>query len=170
MQESHNPYAAPVAQVQLPPAPQGEAAKADRGVRLGAYLIDSILYSLCFGPGYVQLALMGDDVPVHYGMLGTAISFAGLIAGLALFAYNLSLLHAHGQTVAKRWLGIRIVRTDGTRAGLARLFWLRSFLPAFIGVVPCVGGIFSLVDALMIFGDDKRCLHDQMADTIVVVA
>lgn len=170
MHESHNPYAAPAALVASPPELPGEIAKADRGVRLGAYLVDSILYSLCFGPGYFQLILVGEDVPVHYGPLGTTISIAGLVVGLALFACNLWLLNEYGQTVAKRWLGIRIVRTDGTRAGLARLFWLRSFVPSIIGVIPCLGGIFSLVDALMIFSDDKRCLHDRMADTIVVVA
>ena len=33
-----------------------------------------------------------------------------------------------------------------------------------------LGGLVSLVDSLMIFGSDRRCLHDQIADTIVVNA
>ena len=37
-------------------------------------------------------------------------------------------------------------------------------------MVPFVGGLVSLVDALLIFRDDRRCLHDEIADTIVVTA
>jgi hypothetical protein len=31
-------------------------------------------------------------------------------------------------------------------------------------------GLVGLVDALMIFGDEQRCLHDYLADSIVVEA
>jgi len=169
MQGQDNPYAAPVATVAQAPEPR-VFELASRGGRLGAYLIDAVLYALCWGPGYFQFALSVDESPVDFGLLGTGISVLGAVAGLALFGYNLWLLHTYGQTVAKRWLRIRIVRTDGSRAALGRLFWLRSFLPAVAGAIPCLGTIFGLVDMLMIFGDDKRCLHDQMADTIVVRA
>jgi uncharacterized RDD family membrane protein YckC len=169
MQSSDNPYAAPSAIV-AQAAELREAEKASRGSRLGAYFIDSILYLLCWGPGYFQLAMAGEELPIEYGPLGTSISILGLVAGLALFGYNLWLLHTHGQTVAKRLLGIRIVRSDGSRASLGRLFWMRSFLPAVLSAIPCLGTIFNLVDTRMIFGEDKRCLHDKMADTIVVRA
>lgn len=167
--EVSNPYAAPRAPV-ASPVNTAELVRADRGTRLGAYLLDGILYAACFTPGYVQLSLAGADSPVAYGALGTGISVLAALAGLALFACNLWLLHAHGQTVAKRWLDIRIVRGDGSRAGLGRLFWLRMFVPGLIGAIPCLGTLFTLADALAIFGDDKRCLHDMMADTLVVVA
>ena len=169
MQGYENPYAAPSATVAQAAEPR-YAEKASRGSRLGAYFIDTILYTLCWGPGYFQIALSVDKYPVEYGPLGTSISILGLVAGLALFGYNLWLLHTHGQTVAKRLLRIRIVRTDGSRASLGRLFWMRSFLPAILSAIPCLGTLFSLVDSLMIFGEDKCCLHDKMADTIVVRA
>lgn len=170
MEEVRNPYAAPEAPVGQPMDARELVVKADRGVRLGAYLIDAILYAACFTPGYIQLALLGDDNPVHYGPLGTGISIVLALGGVALFIYNLWLLHDSGQTVAKRWLNIRIVRGDGSRAGLGRLFWLRMFVPGLLGAIPCLGAIFSLADAVAIFGDDKRCLHDMIADTIVVIA
>ena len=169
MQGYDNPYAAPSAIVAQAAEP-GYVEKASRGRRLGAYFIDTLLYTLCWGPGYFQLAMASEEVPFEYGPIGTAISILGLVAGLALFGYNLWLLHDHGQTVAKRLLRIRIVRTDGGRASLGRLFWMRSVLPAFLSAIPCLGTIFSLVDSLMIFGEDRRCLHDKMADTIVVRA
>lgn len=167
--EVSNPYAAPQAPV-ASPGGSAELVRAGRGLRLGAYLIDGILYAACFMPGYVQLSLAGAENPIVYGALGTGVSVAAALAGAALFACNLWLLHAHGQTVAKRWLDIRIVRGDGSRAGLGRLFWLRMFVPWLIGAIPCLGTLFTLADALAIFGDDRRCLHDMMADTIVVVA
>jgi uncharacterized RDD family membrane protein YckC len=67
-------------------------------------------------------------------------------------------------------LGIKIVRNDGSRAGLGRIFWLRMFVPGLVGAIPLVGGLFGLIDPLFIFGEEKRCLHDLIADTIVVTA
>jgi uncharacterized RDD family membrane protein YckC len=37
-----------------------------------------------------------------------------------------------------------------------------------LGAIPYVGWLVSLVDPLLIFGKDRRCLHDLIADTIVV--
>lgn len=167
MQDTRNPYAAPGAHVEQYVEID---AKADRGTRLGATIVDTILYGLCWGPGYFQLMLATEAEPVTYGAVGTAISILAALAGVALFVYNLWLLHAHGQTVAKKMLNIRIVRTGGQRASLARLFWLRIFVPSLIGAIPLIGPFFSLCNALAIFGSQKRCLHDLIADTIVVVA
>jgi hypothetical protein len=40
----------------------------------------------------------------------------------------------------------------------------------FAGTLLFFGSILPLVDALMIFGDQRRCLHDHLAGTKVVVA
>lgn len=37
-----------------------------------------------------------------------------------------------------------------------------------IGYVPFVGRYFSVIDALFIYGENKRCLHDYIAGTMVV--
>ena len=79
-------------------------------------------------------------------------------------------LRQHGQSVGKRLLGIKIVRTDGARAGLGRIFSLRILVPNVIYMVPILGALFALVDALFIFRDDRRCIHDLMADTQVIAA
>jgi len=63
-------------------------------------------------------------------------------------------------------LGIKVVRSDGTSIPLGRIFWLRNFLNALISIVPFYG----LIDALFIFGESRQCLHDKLADTIVVRA
>jgi len=37
-------------------------------------------------------------------------------------------------------------------------------------LVPGIGQIYSIVDALLIFRQSRKCLHDNIADTIVVKA
>lgn len=163
-----NPYAAPAAR--LPAARHADCAKASRAARLGAVLLDGVIV----GGAAILIAIL---VPTLGGAAGGGPSAAGtvLLALFGLFAIGylaaqLILLYRHGQTVGKRLVGIKIVRTDGSRAGLRRIVLLRSLVPGLIGVIPLLGPLFSLADPLFIFGDEKRCLHDHLADTIVVDA
>ena len=75
---------------------------------------------------------------------------------------------ADGQTLGKKAVGIRVLRSDTSHCELWRIVLLR-FLPlALLGAIPKIGVGISLIDALMIFGSERRCLHDLIADTIVV--
>jgi uncharacterized RDD family membrane protein YckC len=81
------------------------------------------------------------------------------------------LLTLHGQTIGKKIAGTRIVSyRDGSNLGFVGNVLLRSFVPSLIGSIPYIGGCFSLVDVLCIFGEERRCLHDQIAGTAVVEA
>ena len=60
--------------------------------------------------------------------------------------------------------------SDGSKASLARIFWLRNVVNGLPSFIPIVSLIYWLVDTLMIFGESRRCLHDRIADTIVVKA
>jgi uncharacterized RDD family membrane protein YckC len=91
-----------------------------------------------------------------------------LIVGL--FIYTAVLVHRNGQTIAKKLLNIKVVRTDGSKAGLGRIFWLRNVVIVVLSVIPVLGVLVSLVDPLFIFRDNRRCLHDLIADTKVVRA
>ncbi|RUL76824.1 RDD family protein [Dyella choica] len=170
----NNPYAAPGAVVEDVPAFAGddlEARKAGRGRRLGALLLDDLMFALCLLPvaipaytNYLARARGGiASAPTAnvYAMVGVALL-------ICLATYDLVLLHRSGQTIGKRLLGIKIVRTDGDRASLARIFFLRALPIGLLAAVPFVGRLASLIDALMIFGQEKRCLHDRIADTIVI--
>jgi uncharacterized RDD family membrane protein YckC len=95
---------------------------------------------------------------------------AGLV-GLAMFmVVNGWLLMDRGQTVGKAMLGVRIVRRDGSKASALRVLGLRYGLSSALNMVPMVGGLYALVDCLLIFRQSRRCLHDEIADTIVVRA
>ncbi|TAJ02883.1 MAG: RDD family protein [Planctomycetota bacterium] len=173
-----DPYAAPKAAVWTAEVSASqEPEKAGRLIRLVAVFLDGVFGTLAAAPFLVTVLMVlaqasGD--PSAADMFAVPTVWVGLavsgVLWLGLFVLTLVLLAKYGQSPAKRLLKIRIVRNDGSRAGLGRIFWLRMIVPAVIGAIPIVGPIFSLVDALMIFGDARRCLHDLIADTKVVVA
>ena len=164
-----NPYAAPAARVQ--DVASGDAmAKASRGARLAAVLLDAVpIIAVAIAAAILLPALGrgGNGAMPPWGMAAFAVMGG---AFLAYGIYQLVMLHRHGQTFGKKLMGIRIVRKDGSRAGLGRIFWLRYFVPGLIGNIPLLGALFALADPLFIFGEEKRCLHDLFADTIVVDA
>ena len=75
-------------------------------------------------------------------------------------------MKANGQSIGKKLLGIKVVRTDGSPASLGRLIWLRNVVNGLIGIIP----LYGIIDALFIFGESRQCLHDKIADTIVIKA
>lgn len=164
---SFNPYAAPQANI-ITSAMMPKFELASRGSRLGAAFLDGLVGMLVAGlPMVCGIAMMdnkGDD------SLSTGSVICFILAGLGLLGliiYNTYLLSIQGQTIAKKWLGIRIVTNpDGQNPGFVKAFLLRSFVNAIIAnVVP----LYSIIDACFIFREDQRCLHDLIADTTVIV-
>jgi uncharacterized RDD family membrane protein YckC len=162
-----NPYAAPQSQV-LSNMPGLQPAS--RGTRLGAFLLDVLTGIIGIGiPIGIAIFFMvqmensgSQDVPA-----GAIAGF--VLAGLAflgLTVWNIVLLSTRGQTLGKKWLGIRIVTfPDGQKPGFVKGFLLRSFVNGLIGqFVPFYG----LVDVCFIFREDNRCVHDLLADTTVI--
>jgi uncharacterized RDD family membrane protein YckC len=156
------------------PAPPLELAS--RWARLGAKCVDGLVFGATVTVIGIGAAViipqmvhrrLDHQVTVALGVLGGLGAFLAL---LALVVWNCVWLKRYGQTVGKRALRIRIVRSNGEPATLGRIFLLR-FLPAtLLGTIPVLGHIFTLVNLLLIFRDSHQCLHDQFADTIVVKA
>jgi len=104
-------------------------------------------------------------------MAGAGVPFyVGLAIELVLIAITTWFVYRNGQTIGKKLVGIKVARPDGSRASLARIFWLRYLITTVIAVVPYVGKLYTLVDCCMIFGERRRCCHDYIADTIVIRA
>lgn len=165
-----NPYAPPSAAVHDVADRSGALVPADRGTRLGAQLLDSLIaFVMVYVPFLIGVAIMGpSDFATSEELTGAAIgafacAFLGLIAWTYLTALSVS---RNGQSIAKRMLGIKVVRSDGSRASLARIFWLRNVVNVLISIIP----LYGLVDALFIFSESRQCIHDRIADTIVVNA
>ncbi len=162
-----NRFAPPLAHVEDVDHPGILAA---RGTRLGAALIDVVLAVLAFG----VLALM-TPINIFKPSLGSSgiwlMMVQNLVIGFVLFlVIHGYLLATRGQTVGKKLLKIRIVRSDGSQASFARLVGLRYLTTSILASIPFVGGIYGLVDSVLIFRESRRCLHDNIADTIVVTA
>lgn len=174
-----NPYAPPGGGWPYAPPPGNpEEYLASRGTRLGAYLVDTLLSLVSALPGVVLMFVLGSsgdtegkeasEIFFASSVLpGTLVALAGV---LALQIYQWVLISTSGQSLAKRWLRIRIVQLDGNLPGFGRGVGLRLWVMGLITNIPWIGGIVALVDALMIFGQDRRCLHDLIAGTRVVVA
>lgn len=135
---------------------------AGRGARLGAVLLDALLLNSAFW--YLVDQLQG----------GTGLTepraFVPAAIVLVVAGVQVRLLYERGQTLGKLALGIRIVRRNGAPAGLPRILLLREAFAGLAPHVPVIGTLVTLVDSLMIFRADHRCLHDHVADTIVVRA
>jgi uncharacterized RDD family membrane protein YckC len=160
-----NPYAAPRADG---PAPWVPTHLAGRGTRLGAAIIDTIAalavnvpigFALGFYDGFPNMELSVADT-----LLSAAIGFGVFVAIQLYFLQS-------GQTLGKRLLSIRMVDHEtGRAAPVSRLVLLRYLPITLVANIPFVGGLLALVDVLFIFSSERRCLHDLIARTKVVVA
>ncbi len=166
-----DPYAPPSAQVAAPMYEQGQQAPlADRGSRFVAQLLNGLV---CIPAGILVGVAVGFSEQNTGGGMNVVAAICiviGIIYMIALLVINLRLLGREGQSLGKKWAKIRIVRTDGSKASLGRLIGLRYIVNGLIGAVPGIGGIYGLVNILFIFRDDRRCIHDLIADTKVVTA
>lgn len=146
----------------------GELELASRWNRLFAAIIDTIIM-LC-----VTIPLMfftGGFDGISTGQQPGFIYTLGmsLISWIVFALINGKFLLANGQTIGKKAMEIRIVDLEGNVPVLNTLLarYAVYFVP---GLIPFAGGLFSLVNILFIFGEEKRCLHDQVAKTKVVKA
>lgn len=174
--DTNNPYAPPAAPVR-DIAPEGSSLElAGRGARLGATLLDGLVLALlCYVPVVVAIdwreLLRNPENPDMVAVFMNGKVLLAALPGLVIFAaITIWLVLKNGQTIGKKLVGIKVVRTDGSRAGLGRLFWLRNVVINAIGFIRIVGGLVALIDILLIFRQSRKCLHDQIADTIVIKA
>jgi uncharacterized RDD family membrane protein YckC len=180
--DARSRFAPPRAEVEDPPQDAGAMIAAPRGSRFLAILIDglvpAVLVLLILAavaiPAYESYRQVNTPgiAPPAAGMRhpSTAWAWLGGAVMLGYFGWSASLVVRYGQTFGKRMMGIRVVRTDGSRVPFSRFVFLR-WLPLFVlGFVPLVNFVSSLLDPLLIFRDSRQCLHDSIADTKVVTA
>ena len=164
-----NPYAPPSATVYDVTDRNSPLVPAGRGTRLGAQILDGVIVGvMVYVPMLIGAALSGstDFETLRFGALPLAaflVGTAGFIVWLYVTIVNVS---RNGQTIAKKLLNIKVVRADGSRASLGRIFWLRNVLNTLISIIP----LYGIIDPLFIFSESRQCLHDKIADTIVVNA
>jgi len=168
-----NPFSAPTASLEPPvvAAPVGELDLAPASTRFLAVLLDGLLFVpvalIAAFTGYSWRKTATADVGLPSGV--PVIVLVGLYC-VALLAYQIYLLTTTGQTLGKRWMKIKIVKVDGSPAGFVHAVLLRSVVNGLPRLIPGLGNIYSVVDAVFIFRKDRRCIHDHIASTRVILA
>jgi uncharacterized RDD family membrane protein YckC len=139
---------------------------ASRLSRLGAHLLDTLIFAVILIPGIVMIRASEESEEIAFA--GIALV---LIAVVALGILQIVLLSTQGQTLGKRAVRVQIVCYDtDENPGFVKAVLLRVFVNGLIGAVPLIGPIYSLVNICFIFGDERRCIHDLIAGTQVVEA
>jgi uncharacterized RDD family membrane protein YckC len=130
---------------------------ATRSQRFVASVLDNLFALLACAP----LALVVAAWDAHEDLIPIALMF-----GFVLFTIFQSVIIAQsGQSLGKKLLKIKIVRPDGSVPGFVQgvvvRYWLMTMMSAVCNLV-------GLIDALLIFREDQRTLHDHMAGTNVI--
>lgn len=152
--------------------PEQTITLAGRGSRLGAVLIDSvilipILIGIAMVTGFWDYFITRAANGIPLSLNENLIAF---LVGHSLFLLlNGIFLANHGQTIGKRIMKVKIVDMDGKQVGFLKLYSLRYLAFSFISQIPVAGGLLSIINVLFIFGKPRRCLHDLLTGTQVVV-
>ena len=133
---------------------------AARWRRLAAFAIDGAIGSLVMIPA-LRVLMSGDETHIGAMIMNSFTGWAG-VAGI-----NLYLLHLRSQTIGKWVMKLQIRRRDASHAGFTRKLLLRYLLPAVLLMVPYLGPLLLILDLASLFGDERRTLHDRLADTQV---
>ncbi|MBM4365704.1 MAG: RDD family protein [Deltaproteobacteria bacterium] len=135
--------------------------------RLGANILDRMIV---IGGGVAVAIILAVVAAVLGSSIETSAAFAGGGTVLSLVGVQVHQLVTRGQTLGKRALGLRIVDEDGNIPAWGKLLVAREGSRYAMGLVPYLGVVLSLGDALMIFGERHQTLHDKVAGTYVIIA
>jgi uncharacterized RDD family membrane protein YckC len=157
-----------------PVAPDGRPL-AGQGQRLGARLIDNVIYlvaatvlAVIVGGGLAALlnAVGGDDTPV---VPAAVISLIVIVVVGLLYVYEVELpLRWNGQTPGKRILRIAVIAMEpGLALSRGKLAYRFVVMLGFNVLSNCYVG---LLDPLWCLWDKpyRQCLHDKPAKTVVI--
>lgn len=158
-----NIYEPPKANLDLEKTTSETAELAGRWQRLGGSIIDALTIMVVTVPLMFIITIMSGDAP------SILLSLVIGLLGIGVFAaINFKFLKNDGQTVGKKVVGTKITNVDRASVPEMDQFIKRYAVYMLASQVPVIGGIFALVNALFIFGEEKRCLHDLAGGTVVV--
>jgi uncharacterized RDD family membrane protein YckC len=185
-----NPYSPPGSDFNAGVVASSQTVElAERGTRLWAVSIDGMLICIPLLPlmaiavyfavvaeaAAARATTEAEAMPAVFGLgpegmlavLGVA-TLVCMLGALGIAIYQWVLISRTGQSLGKKWTGIRIELLDSRPVTFGTGVFLRNWVPKLIGAVPYLGALFQLVDCLYIFRGDRRCIHDHIAGTRVV--
>lgn len=174
-----NPYAAPNAEVQLPPVYDsipGPHNYASLGERFLGSLIDGIVMVVIAVVAYVvMIQLFISESMADLGFVEKmaeldeiGATVIALVMTAVYMAVQWTFWQGSSQSIGKKVMKTQIVNLDGTRADIMTIAFKRFLVISMLGLIPRVGDWVGIVDVLMIFRKERNCLHDDIAKTRVI--
>lgn len=134
-----------------------KAFLATRGQRLLGFLIDQLFVAACGALGllvdYLRQGL--DELPT--------LAILAVVAGVVV---NLVLLAAKGQTLGKMVVKTKVANYEGHKPSWVNLIFVRTMPFLCLSKLP----LFAVVDVYLVFQEQRQCLHDKAACTVVLKA
>lgn len=141
---------------------------ADSGRRTLARIIDLILvgivaWLLTWGFGVSEYDVNGDEVQYGKSLLQS------LVAAVLYIGYDTVMISRSGQTLGKKWLGMRVANLDNGSTPSVQTTLIRSAV-LWIPFAFCCACIWTAISGGWSFFDKpyKQGLHDKAAKTVVV--
>jgi uncharacterized RDD family membrane protein YckC len=134
------------------------------GSRVLAYLADFLLLLACWFAAALAFSLASD----LFGAWGALSGLGQVLFVLGIFFvqwgyWTLAEVFWKGQTPGKRWVGIRVVRADGSPVGL-----FESAVRNLIRFVDFLPGLYAVGVVAMLIDKQHRRLGDLAAGTVLV--
>jgi uncharacterized RDD family membrane protein YckC len=167
----YNPYAAPTETPSYDfarPAYGDNYILATLGQRFAGNFIDGLVFVVPMLMLVIPMAAMEAGNSGDSDTTSTLFLAVGGLLAAALVGVQCYMISTRGQTIGKRAVKTKIVRLDGSEPGFIYGVLVRGLIGQSLGAVPLVGGIYSLVDTLCIFKQDRRTLRDMIAGTRVI--
>lgn len=121
------------------------------------------LWGALFALGVIHSFAEMGNIGLTYSLL------LGVVHYIINMAVQWKFLAATGQTIGKKVAKTRIATMDGKKPDVQDIVFKRYGFVSLIGLIPVVGPYLIWIDILAIFKKDRRCLHDLVAGTQVVV-
>lgn len=167
--DAATPYTSRVEDVVDDVITDSEPPLAERSARLLAVILDAFFAIIPCG---LVLSIVSDvrGVPMESLLQGSALEeLVQSLGGIAVWALVNFYTLRNGQTIGKRILKIQVVDFEsGKIPSLANLVLLRFGLFALLSQAGVSGFAIAVANPLMIFSEDRRCVHDYIARTKVI--
>ncbi len=165
-----NPYASPMTKpVQHQQSGPGQLASL--GDRFLGSFLDGLIVMV---PFFIIMFVIGIALGMAGLQVGTlAFQVVSLVLSFVMFnvvylGINGYFLATKGQTVGKMIVKTQIVGEDGALVPFGQLYLKRYLALWLVSFIPYVGYVVGLVDALLVFRGNRKCLHDEIAGTKVI--
>jgi uncharacterized RDD family membrane protein YckC len=187
MSQPYNPYEPPRARpASLPDAGAAGVLLAERSRRLNGALVDGLVGIVGTLPAYALHAAGLDPFPARSAGSWFPSAPLFLLFSLIPDVVQWTLITRSGQSIGKKLVGTRIVTMDGRVAGFVHGVLLRGIPWTLMRAAEALASVFlkgmlvdtiltrgipivKLVEVLTIFGPARRCIHDYVAGTRVVL-